>query len=261
MGVRIAAATRRLQQPFRKALHTVAALGVDGVEIDARDELRPADITGTAVRAVRKLLEEGNLQVAGAVFPTRRGLLSSDHAEQRLAALREAMTMVSRLGGRTLTTNLGAIPPAEDDRRSQALQILELVAADGQRLGVTPVLSASETPPRETAELLADLHAGVIGVRLDPAELIRHGQSPSEWLETLGPHVASVAATDAAKDFGGSGTIDVELGRGGADFDELLVRLLEQYQYRGWIVVGRSDSPRPAEEMADAAAFIRACSH
>lgn len=260
-GVRIAAATRRLNQPFRKALHIAATLGVDGVQINARDELRPADITDTAVRHVRKLLDDASLAVSGGVFPTRRGLLDPQNAERRLAALTAAMAMVARLGGRTLITNLGSLPEAETPKQTQAIQILQLAAAAGQRQGVTPVLETSGEPAREVADLLSRLPEGATGVVLDPAELIRHDQSPGAWLDVLGPQVAVMAATDAARGFGSAKTLSVELGRGVADVDVLLARLWEQYQYRGWVVVGRADSPRPAEEIADAASYVRACGH
>ncbi|MAT68399.1 MAG: hypothetical protein CMJ58_02640 [Planctomycetaceae bacterium] len=259
IGVRIAAATRHLKQPFRKALHTAASLGVEGVQIDARDELRPADITGTAVRQVRKLLDDANLRVAGGVFPTRRGLLEAQDAERRLAAVRASMEMIAQLGGSTLVTNAGEIPAGDSPLRSDTLQILEIVAAAGQRLGVTPVLAVAESPPRDVVELLAESAEGTVAVELNPADLMRHDQSPTEWLDALGPHVGAMAATDAARGLGVDRVLEVELGRGAAGVDELLARLWEQYRYRGWIVVGRSGSPRAADEIADAASYVRAC--
>ncbi len=48
-------------------------MGAQAVEFDARGPLRPADLTATAIREVRKLLEDHELTVAAVEFQTRRG--------------------------------------------------------------------------------------------------------------------------------------------------------------------------------------------
>ena len=73
IGKRIAVETSCLRQPIRKALHMVAHFGADGVEFDARHELRNADISQTGLRHLRKILADLNLRVAALAFPTRRG--------------------------------------------------------------------------------------------------------------------------------------------------------------------------------------------
>jgi sugar phosphate isomerase/epimerase len=55
----------------------------------------------------------------------------------------------------------------------------------------------------------------------------------------------------------GGGAVEVELGRGSADFPELLGSL-EEYDYRGWVTVQRRSSTRTVEDAADAIAFLRA---
>ena len=49
VGIQLAS----LRRPFRQALHTAAELGAEGVEIDGRNELRPQQMTRTAVRDPR----------------------------------------------------------------------------------------------------------------------------------------------------------------------------------------------------------------
>ena len=62
-----------LRQPLKKALTTAAEMGADGVEINARTELRPSELSRTAVRHLKKMLADLNLQVSAIHFPTRRG--------------------------------------------------------------------------------------------------------------------------------------------------------------------------------------------
>src|SRR5262245_55977793 len=62
-----------LRMPLRQAISIAAKLGADAVEIDARGELKPADLTQTALRQMRKMLEDQRLRVCAVNFRTRRG--------------------------------------------------------------------------------------------------------------------------------------------------------------------------------------------
>ena len=73
MIVKIGIQTRSLRQPLRQALVTASRLGATGVEIDARHELRPSDLSRTGLREFHKLLGDLNLRVSAVAFPTRRG--------------------------------------------------------------------------------------------------------------------------------------------------------------------------------------------
>ena len=76
-----------LRQPPKKALHTAARLGGQGVKIDARAQFRPQEMTDTARRQIRKLLEDLNLRVSAVSFPNRRGYdVESRHGRAAPAA-------------------------------------------------------------------------------------------------------------------------------------------------------------------------------
>ena len=62
-----------LNLPLKKAIHVAADLGADAVEINARTQLRPGELSRTGVRHFRKMLADLNLKVATIHFPTRRG--------------------------------------------------------------------------------------------------------------------------------------------------------------------------------------------
>jgi len=87
-----------LRQPFKKALITAANLGADGVEINGRTELRPADMSRTAVRHLQKMLSDLNLKVSAIHFPTRRGYGVAEDLDRRIDATKSAMTMAYELG-------------------------------------------------------------------------------------------------------------------------------------------------------------------
>ena len=62
-----------LKLPFKKALLMARELGAEGVEIDARHELRAEELSQTGIRQVRKMLEDLNLRVSAVAYRTRRG--------------------------------------------------------------------------------------------------------------------------------------------------------------------------------------------
>jgi sugar phosphate isomerase/epimerase len=95
-----------------------------------------------------------------------------------------------------------------------------------------------------------------MGADLSPADLIRHGRSPRDFVAAVGPRVAHVFANDAVRGFAGAEAIDVELGRGSAEVPEIF-GALEEYDYRGWATVERRNSSRPVDDCADAVAFLR----
>jgi hypothetical protein len=53
-------------------------LKAEVIEIDARNEIRPVDVAGTAMRQLRKLLDDLNLKVGAVRFATHRGYETTD---------------------------------------------------------------------------------------------------------------------------------------------------------------------------------------
>ena len=86
-----------LRMPLRKAIPRAAELGAEAIEIDGRGELKPRDLSDTAVREIRKLLDDNRLRVAAISFRTRRGYDTPDELERRIDATRQAMDMAYRL--------------------------------------------------------------------------------------------------------------------------------------------------------------------
>jgi sugar phosphate isomerase/epimerase len=57
-------------------------------------------------------------------------------------------------------------------------------------------------------------------------------------------------------DFALRRAIEVELGRGTADLPALLGQL-EEFAYRGWVVIKRRETSDPVHEMENAVAYLR----
>jgi sugar phosphate isomerase/epimerase len=237
-------------------LHTAGRLGADGVQIDLRQELPTAELSDTAVRQLRKLLDDLNLRVGSAAFPTRRGFAEPEDLERRIQATIDAMKGASRLGARVMLVGLGPLAPEGEPARSTLIEAVTTLAMNGNRLGVQLALQCPAAHPRDVTDLLAELPNGLVGLDLSPADLILSGRNPREVIKTLGQHVLHVFANDAAPGLGGMEGTSVELGRGTADFPELL-GALEEYDYRGWITVERRNARQPAVDLENAMHYLR----
>lgn len=254
---KIGVAATTLRRPLRQALDFASRCQADGVEFDLRNELRPIDLTPSAVRQLRKLMEDLRLSACSAAFPTRRGFDDPSELDRRLAGAAAAIKGAAELGARVLAIRSG-IPSAEDqpDRRLQLVESLTLLARQAEHYGVQLALQTSADACSRLPELLADLPRPIVAACLDPAELIYGGESAAETAALLGPAIAHVYASDAVRDLAVRSAVTVELGRGSVDWPELL-SLLEQHDYHGWTVI-RLREGGAAEEVENAAAFLRA---
>ena len=257
-NIKIGIQTRSLRQPLKQALHMAARLGADGVEIDARNELKPSELSQTGKRQFQKLLSDLNLRVAAVAFPTRRGYDDPAELERRVMATHAAMKFAGELGADVLINRVGRVPEnTEEPAFSRFVEALTAIGAYGDRVGARLAAQTADESPANLRRLIEALPEHTIGIDLHPGELILAGHSPHEALEVLGPHVIHVHASDAVRDFGSGRARQVEIGRGTADLPELLGRLTE-FDYRGWVTIDARDTPEANDEIENAIAFLRA---
>ena len=255
--VKIGIQTRSLRQPLRQALDTAARLGAEGVEIDARHELPPAQTSQTGIRQFRKLLADLNLRVSAVSFVTRRGYDVPDDLERRVLATQSAMQFASAVGANVVVNRVGHVPDERSDPRfARLVEVLTALGAIGDRVGARLAIQTGSASGPQLARLLATLPDQTVGVDLHPSGLIHHGHDPVEAVAAVGRHVLHVHACDAVRDLARRQVIDVELGRGTADLPALLGSL-EEFNYRGWVTIERLDAADPIAEIGNAVAFLR----
>jgi sugar phosphate isomerase/epimerase len=256
-ALKIGIQTRSLRQPLRRAIEIAAQLGADGVELDARSELPPGELSQTGIRQFRKLLSDRNLEVSAVSFITRRGYENPEDLERRIAATQNAMRFAQALGANVLINRVGRVPEDENDGRFAALvEVLGGLGAYGDRVGARLALQTGAEGGAELARLLAAVADEAVGVDLHPSGLIHHGHDPAEAVSLLGRRVLHVHACDAVRDLARGQAIDVEIGRGAADLPSLLGQL-EEFGYRGWATIECPNSADPVNDAANAVAFLR----
>ncbi len=264
LTLRIGIQLAGLRQPLKQALHTAARLGVTAVEIDARQQLTPRELSTTGLRQFRKLLDDLHLGVCAVAFPTRRGYDVTDDLDARVAATQDAMRLAYQLGAPVVINHIGSVPPApdqqsspDDRRRWQTLvEVLTELGKFGQRCGARLAASTGSEPGTDLAALLAQLPSGEIAVNFDPGNLIINGFSASDALQAVGPHVAHFHVRDAVRDLARGRGLEVQVGRGTADFPQLLA-MLEEYDYRGHLTIARAESADPAGDARQAIQYLQ----
>ncbi len=253
VGIQLAS----LRLPFKQALHTAAQLGAEAVEIDARNELRPQEMTRTAVRHLRKLLDDLSLRVAAVRFRTRRGYDSEDDLDRRVDATRQAMSLAWDLGAPVVVNHIGSVPDSPDTPEwNLLLQVLTDLGRHGQRVGATLAAETGGDDPQRLAALIDALPAGSLAVDLNPGNLAIHGRSSVEAATLLGSHILHVHAKDGTRDLARGRGVETPLGRGSVDWPAVF-GALEEHDYRGYFTLERTESDNPVQELGDAVKFLR----
>jgi sugar phosphate isomerase/epimerase len=253
IGIQLAS----LRQPFRKAVATAAQLGASAVEIDAREQLNVREMTDTALRQVRKLLDDNGLKVCALSFRTRSGYNVVDRLPERIEATKRTMDLAYRLGASHVVNQIGLIPETcEGPEWDMLIDVLSQLGKYSQRAGAFLAAETGSESSEVLAKLLAALPEGSIGVTLNPGNLIVNSFSASEALTHLGQNIMYVRAKDGVRDLAQGRGLEVPLGRGSVDFPEIIGRL-EEFGYRGFFTVLRENSTDPVNEIAMSVEYLK----
>lgn len=247
-----------LRQPFRQAMETASRIGAEAIEVNGRTELKPKDMSRTAVRHLKKLLEDHRLKISAVNFPTRAGYSSLELLEPKIEGTKAAMTMAYELGCSVVANDIGPIP---EDRESQAWQTLTEALSDignhGQRCGAWLAAKTSTTTGDgvKLKELIDMLPIHSLLVDFDPASFVLAEHSAADAMNLLAEHVANFRARDAVRDFSLGRGVEVEVGRGSIDWAELL-GALEQKNYSGYITIDRDAEADPVAQCAQGLEYL-----
>jgi len=254
--LKIAIQLRSLRLPLRQALETAHKLGAQAVEIDARDEVRPGELSETGRRQLRKLLEDLNLRVAAIGFPTRRGYNVLEDLDRRVGATKAAMRLAHSLGSSIVINHVGRVPESsEAPDWPTMLDALTDLGAFGNHVGAILAAETGSESGEDLARLLAALPQGMLGVTLNPGNLIVNGFAPLDAIVALRQAICHVHAKDAVRDLARGRGEEVALGRGVVDFPALLAAL-DESGYRGYLGIERTRADDPIREVAQAVQYL-----
>jgi 3-dehydroshikimate dehydratase len=253
IGIQIAS----LGLPLKQAAPVVAEWGVQAIELDARRGFTAGDASQTALRQLRKMLADHRLRVSAVSYATRRGYDTAEDLDRRVEGTKWAMALAASLGAPVVVNRVGDVPARpEGPAWSMLVDVLHDLGRFGQHTGAMLAAETGGESPNALKQLIEALPAGSLCIDLDPGNLLVHGQSPVEVIQTLGPHILHVHATDGVRDLArGRGQL-VPLGRGMADWPALLGALEEQ-DYRGDFTIARREADDPRYELHAAVKYLR----
>ncbi len=233
-----------------------ATLGVDSIEIDARSDLRPSEVSGTALRQIRKLLADLNLRVVAVRFATRRGYDELVDLDRRVKATKEAMQMAADLGARVLVNQIGMIPESKEDG---ALDTLRSVLTDLGRFshhhGAFLGCETGSEPYDRLRQFIESLPEGTAGITFNPGNLIVNGYDIDDLSKSV-KHILLVHAKDGVRDRARGRGSEVPLGRGLAEFP-LIAAALDERHFSGSFVIDHEPSQNLESELRTSIEFLR----
>ncbi len=243
--------------PLRGALQEAERLGVGGVQVDAVGVLSPKTLSQTGRRQFLHLLRTHNLELTALGCPLRHGLDTAENQEGRIDHIRKVMSLSFDLGPRIAIIQAGRVPAPDDVSARAAImaEALTVLGQHGDRSGTVLALETGLESGAALRQYLDRFDTGGLGVNLDPANLLVHDFDPYESARALQGKVVHGHAKDARKSGASRSAQEVPLGAGDIDWMQWL-GVLEEIEYRGWLVVERDSGGSP-QEMAAAVGFLR----
>jgi len=202
------------------------------------------------------MLEDLNLHVCAVGFRTRRGYNVVDDVQRRIDATKEAMSFAYSLGAPVVVNQIGRVPDEpEGPEWDMLIEALSDLGRHGQRVGTLLAAETGSEAGDKLARVIDALPPGSLGVNLDPGNLIVNGFSVGDAVSALGSHIMHVHAKDGVRDLAQGRGLEVPLGRGTADFPELL-GALEEHGYRGFFTIERENAKDPIAEIGLAVKYL-----
>ena len=255
--LRIGIRLESLSLPLRRGLQAIERLGVTGVQVDAVGDLSPRNLSQTGRREFCHVLRAHNLELTALGCPLRHGLDTAAAQEARIEHVRQVLSLSFDLGPRRVIVAAGRIPEdATDPRASLLTEALLALGHHGDRSGTMLALETGLESGQVLRTFLDRLDTGGLGVNLDPADLLLGGFDPYESARALQGRVVHSHAQDARQAGTNRPGQLVPLGHGDIEWMQYL-SVLEEIEYRGWLVIKQEAGDRRLADVAAGVGFLR----
>jgi sugar phosphate isomerase/epimerase len=255
--LRIGIRLESLGLPLRRGLQQIERLGVTGVQVDAVGDLSPRNLSQTGRRAFRHVLRAHNLELTALGCPLRHGLDTALGQEARIEHVRQVLSLSFDLGPRRAIVAAGRIPEdAKGPRADLLTEALLAIGHHGDRSGATLALETGLESGQVLRAFLDRFDTGGLGVNLDPANLLLGGFDPDESTRALQGRVVHSHAQDARRAGPNRTGQLVPLGHGDIEWMQFL-SVLEEIEYRGWIVIRQETGDNRLADVAAGVQFLR----
>ena len=243
----------------REALRLAASLGYNAVQIEAgQGPLSPSQLSESGRRHLTRFADGLGLSIValradldGASSPDTTSLEQlADRAPQILQLARD-------LNVTTVTAPVGRFRLSDQHDYELVRHALAQIADTASRLDRTFAPDTTLDSPDSLAGLLRDLNCPNLGVCYDPAELLVEGIDSLAAVETLADNIALACVRDAQARGAERAGRETNLGDGHLNLPDYLAQL-EAAGYRGPLIVRRSQSANPANDLKQCRTYLEA---
>ncbi len=255
--IRLGISLTSLGLPIRRGLQEAARMGVGGVQVDAVRDLAPDALSQTGRRELRHLLRSHNLELTAVGCPLRHGLDVAENQDARLEHIKQVLTLSADLGPRIAIVQAGRIPEDTETPRGRLMTTALLALGRyGDRTGAVLALETGLETGEALARFLSRFDTGGLGANADPANFLLNGFDPDKNTRALRGWVKHVHAKDARAAAANRAAQEVTLGHGDIEWMSYL-SVLEEIEYRGWLVVERETGENRLADVAAGVALLR----
>jgi len=256
MPVKLGVRLESFGLPFRSALNEASRLGFAGVQIDAVGDLAPQHLGQSGRREFLHLLHSLSLELSALGCPLRRGLDSAEDQQPRIEHIRKTMALSYDLGARRVILGVPKVPEADDPRAALLREALVDLSSFGDRTGTVLALETGLDSGEKLDEYLNTFNTGSLGVNYDPANMLLNGFDPIQNLTPLHRWLVHVHARDARRASASRGAGETGLGAGEIDW-MTFVAVLDTLDYKGWLVLQRSEGQNRLADLANGVALLK----
>ncbi len=244
--------------PLRQAILEAHRIGADAVQIDARRDIAPSELSATGLRQLRKMLDDSHLRVASVRFQTRRGYDNPDDLSRRIDATKQAMQFAYRIGADLVINQIGTVPEETADPRYELLRsVMGDLGKFGTHVGAFLAAETGTESGPTLAKLLDAEENAFVAVAMNAGKMIVNRFAVEAAIEALGARTRCVVAMDGVVDLAAGRGIHVPVGEGIADFPAIMAKL-EDHSFDGYFIVGDEDPDANSRRLAaEAIEYLR----
>jgi sugar phosphate isomerase/epimerase len=258
VSAHLSVATRSVAKDLKQSLGLITPWGVEGVQFDYMQEIKPFNFSESGKKQLFHLLKECELKLASVTVPLRKSLSDEVHIEARLDVLKEAMQFAASGRAQVITFRAGRIPASLDSKEGQLLiAILSEIGQLGEHLGVIPCIIPSHDDPAKLLELLEKIPSGSLMIDFDPAICIMSELDPIKVWSQWQSRAFHVEARDAVINFDGGG-LEVMLGEGDVDW-RIMIAVMNESLPHIWVNHSRNQGEDKQREVLVAIKRWRDC--
>jgi L-ribulose-5-phosphate 3-epimerase len=249
-----------LRIPAREGLAQAARMDFRTVELPALEgETAPENLSSSGRRHLSRLARDYGLALAAldADFGAR-ALADPARVDAAVHRTSQVLVLARELGIPLVVGGVGRIEESADrDTRQQVIEALRVIGEQADRIGPCYAITTSYASPQTLRSVLDEVACPSIRVCLDPGALVMAGHEPIAATELLADQILLSHARDGLAGTAERLGRETPLGSGYVNLAAYLATLAEA-GYAGPQILRRTDSDRPAEDLAAAQKLLEA---